>query len=125
MIRDSKIQVNIQYRIIVIDLYKVASSVLVLINPTIIQREGIIEWNEGCLSFPGVYAKIRRDKQILVNYLDRTMRSQTIEADHLLSVCIQHEVDHLDGITLYDRVSPLKRKIIRKKLEKYRFKYNK
>ncbi len=113
-------QVNIQQRITVIDLSSDKSTPLCLINPEIITKEGSIDWEEGCLSFPGVYAKIARAAQITVNFLDRDWQPQTIEADDLLSVCIQHEIDHLDGITFYDHLSPLKQKMLRKKLEKYR-----
>ncbi len=113
-------QVNIQQRIFVLDISEDRTQPLCVINPKIVATHGKINWEEGCLSFPGVYAKVQRYAQISLEYLNQQGEPQTLEADGLLSVCIQHELDHLDGITFFDHLSPLKRKLLRVKLEKQR-----
>jgi peptide deformylase len=114
------IQVNIPKRIIVIDVSEARNEPLALINPQIVNKQGTLEWEEGCLSFPGVYAKVKRAAEIGISYYDCAGKKETLDATGLLSVCIQHELDHLDGITFYDHLSPLKQTIIKKKLEKIR-----
>ena len=114
------IQLNIQQQIIVIDISHDQKSPLCLINPEITHKEGTILSDEGCLSFPGVYAKVERAKKVSVNYVDEQNNAHTLTAEGLLANCIQHEVDHLSGITFYDRLSPLKQELLRKKLEKIR-----
>src|SRR5437762_632896 len=99
-------QVNVQKRIIVIDTSENHTQPLCLINPKIINRHGSIDWEEGCLSFPGVYAQVQRSKEIEVSYMDQHWKPQQLKADGLLCVCIQHELDHLEGITFYDHLSP-------------------
>jgi peptide deformylase len=111
-------QVNFQHRIIVIDISRDKSQPLCLINPEIVNHEGEEEMEEGCLSVPGFYEKVRRAEQIRVRALDREGREFELNADGLLAVCIQHEMDHLDGKLFVDYLSPLKRERIRKKLEK-------
>lgn len=112
------IQVNVPKQVIVIDVSEERNKPLCLINPEIISSEGTVDWEEGCLSFPGVFAKIKRAKEIEVSYYDRLGIIRNIKADGLLSVCIQHEMEHLKGITFFDHLSPLKQSMMRKKLEK-------
>ncbi|OBS08275.1 peptide deformylase [Acidihalobacter prosperus] len=111
-------QVNIHRRIIVIDVSSERDEPLCLINPELIACDGEEEMEEGCLSVPGYYETVRRAERIRVRALDQTGKSFTLEADGLLAVCIQHEIDHLDGKLFVDYLSPLKRNRIRSKLEK-------
>ncbi len=113
-------QVGVPKRVIVIDISEDKSSPLVLVNPEILTREGVEEMEEGCLSVPGVYERVRRAGRVRARALDRDGRRFEIEADGLLAVCIQHEVDHLDGKLFVDYLSELKRSRIRKRLEKQR-----
>lgn len=112
------IQVNVAKRVIVIDISEDRSQPLVLINPEILTREGVEEMDEGCLSVPGIYDKVQRADRIRVRALNRDGDSFEQDADGLLAVCIQHEIDHLDGKLFVDYLSNLKRQRIRKKLEK-------
>jgi peptide deformylase len=112
------IQVNVPLRIIVIDVSERKDSPLCLINPEIVGRDGVEVMEEGCLSVPGVYEKVQRADHIAARALDRDGNRLEFEADGLLAVCIQHEIDHLDGKLFVDYLSPLKRQRIRKKLEK-------
>ena len=111
-------QVDVHKRVIVIDTSEARDSLLVLINPEIVSREGTQFLEEGCLSLPGIYEPVERAQRIRVKALDRTGRAFELEADELLSVCIQHEVDHLEGKVFIDYLSRLKRDRIRAKLEK-------
>lgn len=111
-------QVNIQQRIITMDISEDQSQPLCIINPTIVNATEDIVWEEGCLSFPGVYAKVKRKAKVTLEYYDLKGQKQIMEAEDLTAICIQHEIDHLDGITFYDHLSPLKQKMMRKKLEK-------
>ena len=113
-------QVNRLERIIVIDISEDRSQPLCLINPEIVEEEGSEVMEEGCLSVPTVYEKVKRAKHIKVKFLDRDGRAQEMEADELLAVCIQHEIDHLDGKLFVDYLSSLKRSRAIKKIEKYR-----
>jgi peptide deformylase len=112
------IQVDIPQRIIVIDISDEHDRPLCLINPEILERDGEEQMDEGCLSVPGFYETVTRAERIRVRALNRDGESFTIDADGLLAVCIQHEVDHLDGKLFVDYISALKRQRIRKKLEK-------
>lgn len=114
------IQVNVPKRVIVIDVSESHNQPLCFINPEITAHREIIEWDEGCLSFPGVYAKVKRSKEIDVSFYDAVGKLHQISADGLLSICIQHELDHLNGITFYDHLSSLKQNMLRKKLDKLR-----
>jgi peptide deformylase len=114
------IQVDIPFRIIVIDISEKHDSPLCLINPQILAREGTTETEEGCLSVPGFYEQVTRAEKVRARALNRDGEYFEIEADGLLAVCIQHEVDHLDGKLFVDYLSSLKRQRIRKKLEKGR-----
>jgi len=111
-------QVNIHKRLIVIDISEDKSSPMCLINPQIISAEGHEQMEEGCLSVPGVYEVVERAERIRVKFLDRNGVEQEFEGDGLLAVCIQHEIDHLDGKLFVDYLSSLKKRRIRKKLEK-------
>ena len=113
-------QVNVHKRVVVIDLSKEQDQPLVLINPEITEKQGVEEMEEGCLSVPGVYERVERADRIRVRALDREGHAFELDADGLLAVCIQHEIDHLDGKLFVDYLSQLKRQRIRKKLEKQR-----
>ena len=111
-------QVNVQKRIIVIDISEDKDQPLVLINPSILERYGEEEMEEGCLSVPGYYDTVRRAESIRMSALDRNGEPFELKTDGLLAVCIQHEIDHLDGKLFVDYLSPLKRNRLRKKLAK-------
>lgn len=112
-------QVNVHLQIVVIDLSEDSSEPLVLINPRYqIVEDELDEMQEGCLSVPGFYEPVERPRRIRVESLDRQGDEQNFEADGLLAVCIQHELDHLDGKLFVDYLSKLKRQRIRSKLEK-------
>ena len=112
-------QVDIHQRIVVMDVSENNDQAIVLINPEIINTsdETIIN-EEGCLSVPGVYAKVDRHTSCTVKALGRDGKEFTLDGEELLSVCIQHELDHLNGILFVDYLSPLKRQRIKVKLEK-------
>jgi peptide deformylase len=113
-------QVNVHQRLIVIDVSEEKNRPLVLINPVISLREGTQNCQEGCLSVPGIVAEVSRAERVVVAALDRDGRPQQIDASGLLAVCIQHEMDHLAGKVFIDYLSPLKRQMVRRKLEKRR-----
>lgn len=113
-------QVNVAKRLLVLDLSERHDQPLVLINPEVLVREGVEETEEGCLSVPGYFEKVTRAERIRVRALDRNGQPIEFDADGLLAVCIQHEIDHLDGKLFVDYLSELKRTRIRKKLEKER-----
>jgi len=112
-------QVNVHKRVLVIDITQDRTQALAFINPEILEREGSVEAEEGCLSVPGIFDKLTaRAERVVVRALDRDGKSFELEADGLLAVCIQHEMDHLEGKLFVDYLSELKRTRIRKKLEK-------
>lgn len=111
-------QVNIHKRIVVIDVSDQRDQPIVLINPEITAREGSQMNEEGCLSVPGSYASVERSEKVTVKALDRDGNEFSLDADELLAICIQHELDHLMGKLFIDYLSPMKRQRIRKKLEK-------
>ncbi|NQY48099.1 MAG: peptide deformylase [Colwellia sp.] len=112
-------QVNIHQRIVVMDTSEDSDEPMILINPEIIARSEETSINEeGCLSVPGTYAKVDRHDACTVKALDRQGKEFTLNATGLQSICIQHEIDHLNGILFVDYLSPLKRQRIQKKLEK-------
>jgi peptide deformylase len=113
-------QVNVHQRLLVIDISEERNQPLAFVNPEILAREGDEETEEGCLSVPGIYDKVRRAERITVRALDRNGISFEMQADGLLAVCIQHEMDHLDGKLFVDYLSELKRTRIRSKLAKER-----
>lgn len=112
-------QINVHQRIITIDTSEEKNEPLVVINPQIeVLAEETEKMQEGCLSVPGFYEDVVRPNKILLTAQDENGDSYTLEADDLLAVCIQHEIDHLDGKLFVDYLSPLKRNRIRSKLEK-------
>ncbi|HEX2492757.1 MAG TPA: peptide deformylase [Steroidobacter sp.] len=113
-------QVNVHKRLLVIDVSESRKEPLVFINPEILERQGVEETEEGCLSVPGVYDKVSRAQRVRVRALDRDGKTFELQADGLLAICVQHEMDHLEGKLFVDYLSELKRSRIRKKLEKER-----
>ena len=111
-------QVNVHKRIIVIDPSEDKTHPLCLINPEIIEQTGKEESDEGCLSVPGIFEPVQRAEEIKVSALDKDGKLFEIETGGLLSVCIQHEMDHLLGKLFVDSLSPLKRQRIKKKMNK-------
>lgn len=111
-------QVNVHQRLIVVDVSEDKNGLMVLVNPQIIAREGEQEYEEGCLSVPGVYSKISRAARVKVKAQDLDGAPFEVEADGLLAVCLQHEIDHLDGKVFVDYLSQLKQNRIRTKLLK-------
>jgi peptide deformylase len=111
-------QVNVARRVIVIDVSEEKNQPLCLVNPEILELEGVEEMEEGCLSVPGVYEAVQRAERVRLRALDRDGQSFEMQADGLLAVCIQHEIDHLDGKLFVDYLSQLKRTRIRQRLEK-------
>jgi len=111
-------QVDVHERIIVIDISTEKDQPLVLINPEITEKNGSEVSEEGCLSVPTIYEKVERAESISVQALDRNGDSFSLSADGMLAVCIQHEIDHLDGKMFVDYLSTLKQKRITKKLVK-------
>ena len=113
-------QVDVHKRFMVIDVTEDKSRPLVFVNPVIGARQGEQVYQEGCLSVPGIFADVTRADAITVRYLDRDGGEQELATDGLLAVCIQHEMDHLEGKLFVDYLSPLKREMVRKKLAKQR-----
>jgi len=111
-------QVNVAKRVVVIDVSEQRDQPLFLINPEIVEASGFEQMEEGCLSVPGVYELVKRAERIKLRALGRDGKQFEIETDGLLAVCIQHEIDHLDGKLFVDYLSSLKRQRIRKKLTK-------
>lgn len=111
-------QVDVHQRFMVIDVSEAHDAPLVFINPEIIARDGEQVYQEGCLSVPGIFADVTRANQIRVRALGRDGQPFEMDADGLLAVCIQHEMDHLDGKLFVDYLSPLKREMVKKKLAK-------
>jgi peptide deformylase len=111
-------QVDVHQRFMVMDISEEHDEPRVFINPEITARDGEQVYQEGCLSVPGIFADVTRADRITVSFLDRDAKAQTLEAEGLLAVCIQHEMDHLAGKLFVDYLSPLKREMVRKKLAK-------
>ena len=112
------IQVGVDKRIIVIDISENRDDLLVLINPEIMEQDGVQVSEEGCLSVPDIYAEVTRAESITVKHLDHNGESAVLSTGGLLAVCIQHEIDHLDGKVFVDYLSRMKQSRIRKKLLK-------
>ena len=112
-------QVGVTKRIAVIDIDhpEGESDLLVLINPEIVERSGEIEWEEGCLSVPDIHVKVQRSQKVRITALNRDGKAYDLEAQELLAVAIQHEIDHLDGITLANKMSFLQRKMAIRELK--------
>jgi peptide deformylase len=114
-------QVDVHKRVLVVDVSKDQNRPQAFVNPEIVEREGSTEAEEGCLSVPGIFDTLTaRSERIVVRALDAQGKPFEIEADGLLAICIQHEMDHLEGKLFVDYLSDLKRTRIRKKLEKDR-----
>ncbi len=111
-------QVNHHIRLVVIDTSEDKTNPLCLINPEIIEKDGELEWDEGCLSVPNYYECITRANRIKVKALNENGEEFELEADELLGVCIQHEIDHLDGILFVDYLSKLKQRRLLEKAKK-------
>lgn len=111
-------QVNVHERVIVIDISEDRSDLLVLINPVFLEKRGEQMYEEGCLSVPGIYDKVARSESVRIQALDLQGKKFELEANSLLAVCIQHEMDHLDGRVFVEHLSALKQNRIKTKLAK-------
>lgn len=113
-------QVDVHEQLIVIDISETHDQLLVFINPEIIARNGEIEREEGCLSVPGVYERVRRAECVTVRALDAQGKPFTLEAEGFLATCVQHEIDHLKGKVFVEYLSLLKQSRLRAKIKKHR-----
>ena len=113
-------QINVAKRVIVMDLSEDRSQPLCFINPEITAQEGCQNLEEGCLSVPNFYATVKRAANVTVNALDKNGKPFELNAEGYLAICIQHEIDHLDGKLYIDYLSPLRRRMMEKKLDKLR-----
>ena len=113
-------QVNVHRQLLVLDVSDEKNQPMILVNPKILEREGSQTYQEGCLSVPGIFADVDRADRVRVEAQDVEGKSFTLDVDGLLAVCIQHEMDHLEGKLFVDYLSPLKRELVKKKLEKQR-----
>ncbi|WP_024301156.1 peptide deformylase [Pseudogulbenkiania sp. MAI-1] len=111
-------QVNVHERVLVIDISEDKSGVTAFVNPEILERRGDTVYEEGCLSVPGIYDKVHRSEWVRVRALDRNGEPFEIETDGLLAICIQHEIDHLNGKVFVEYLSQLKQSRIKAKLKK-------
>ncbi|MFT7053333.1 MAG: peptide deformylase [Psychromonas sp.] len=111
-------QINFHQRLVVIDVSEQRDQPMVIINPVIVESSGEEISEEGCLSVPETNAEVKRAEFVTLEYLDLEGKQQVLNADGLLAVCIQHEIDHLNGKLFIDYLSPLKQKRIKIKLEK-------
>jgi len=111
-------QVHEAKQLLVIDVSENKDEPIFILNPQLIEKTGEIINEEGCLSFPGIYANVPRAEQVTLKYHDLNGEEQILEADDWLAICIQHEIDHLEGKVFVDYLSSLKRNRIRKQLEK-------
>jgi peptide deformylase len=111
-------QVDIHKKVIVVDVSERRDSLVVLVNPEIVEASGVSDIEEGCLSVPGIYETVERAERVKVRAHDQNGNSFTLEAQGLLAVCIQHEIDHLVGKVFVENLSPLKQQRIRARLAK-------
>lgn len=114
-------QVGRSVRVIVIDVNSKEEQkrdLISLINPEIIERSGDIAWEEGCLSIPDYSADVKRAERVIVSGLDRDGKKRVIVGEELLSIVLQHEIDHLDGMLFIDRLGPIKRDLVKRRLRK-------
>ncbi|HPT49471.1 MAG TPA: peptide deformylase [Accumulibacter sp.] len=111
-------QVDVHRRVIVVDASETKDQLLTLVNPEIVEMDGQQVGEEGCLSVPGIYDKVERAAHVVVRFLDLDGESQMIAADGLLAVCLQHEIDHLQGRVFVEHLSQLKQVRIKNKLAK-------
>ena len=111
-------QVDVHERVVVIDLSEERNQLITLINPIITHKDGETTYEEGCLSVPGVYDTVTRAERVIVEFLDADGHAQKLDADGLLALCIQHELDHLQGKVFVEYLSPLKQNRIKTKMKK-------
>ena len=111
-------QIDVHVRVITIDISETRDQLFVLVNPTIIELEGLQDYEEGCLSVPGVYEKVERAQKVKVRAFDANGKGFTLEAEGMLAVCVQHEIDHLEGKVFVEHLSRLKQSRIRSRLTK-------
>lgn len=111
-------QIAVQQRVIVVDVSEDKTQPLALINPEIMRSQGSIVWEEGCLSLPGIYAKVERPSDIWLRAMDRDGKQVELHAQDLLAICIQHEIDHLNGKLFVDHLSGIKRARLLQKFKK-------
>lgn len=111
-------QVNVHRRLVVIDVSEEKTGATAYINPQIIKKSGQVEYEEGCLSVPGIYDTVSRAESVKVRALDRNGKPFEVETDGLLAICLQHEIDHLDGKVFVEYLSTLKQGRIRTKMKK-------
>ncbi len=111
-------QVDVHQQVIVIDISEAKNELRVFINPQVVAADGMQEYEEGCLSVPGVYEKVKRPEHVVVKALDQNGAPFTLEATGLLAVCVQHEIDHLKGKVFVEYLSQLKQGRIKHKLKK-------
>ncbi|MCP1288606.1 MULTISPECIES: peptide deformylase [Chromobacterium] len=111
-------QVDFHHRLVVMDISEERNERRVFINPEILSKDGETEYEEGCLSVPGIYDKVTRAERVKVRALDRNGKPFELEADGLLAICIQHEIDHLDGKVFVEYLSQMKQTRIKTKLKK-------
>lgn len=113
-------QVGRSSRVIVAEVGEKRDAPLMLANPKVVAAEGELMWREGCLSLPGVFAPVRRSRKVKVAALNMQGEPVEIDAEEHLAICLQHEIDHLDGVLFIDRLSRLKRSLLMAKYEKLR-----
>jgi peptide deformylase len=113
-------QIGVALQLFVVDVAgdNEPSDLRVFINPEILERSGCLDWQEGCLSFPGVTEEVERAAKIRVRALDRNGESFELEAEGLLAIAVQHEYDHLQGVLMIDHLGPLKKRIVHRKMQK-------
>lgn len=113
-------QVGVNQKVIVVDVtaYQPEQKPFALINPEIVSGEGEVESTEGCLSVPGLLETIKRKEKVTVRGVSEEGEQVEIEATGMLAICLQHEIDHLNGTTVVERLSPIKRELVRKKMKK-------
>ncbi|WP_434630935.1 peptide deformylase [Chromobacterium sp. CV08] len=111
-------QVDYHRRLVVMDISEERDERRVFINPEIVEKDGETVYEEGCLSVPGIYDKVTRAEHVKVKALDRDGKPYELEADGLLAICIQHEIDHLNGVVFVERLSQMKQQRIKTKLKK-------
>lgn len=111
-------QVDVHQQVIVIDISEAKNDLQVFINPQLIACDGMREYEEGCLSVPGIYEKVKRPERATVSALDINGQPFTLEAEGLMAVCIQHEMDHLKGKVFVEYLSQLKQTRIKRKMKK-------
>lgn len=113
-------QVGVSKRLAVIDVSTKDSGepLIVIINPMIVHSEGAVEFEEGCLSIPEYTARVTRAERLVVRALDRKGKQIEIESEGILAIALQHEIDHLDGLLIIDRISPIKREFFKKRFQK-------